>query len=173
MRFYLQLPSAHMDRLIHSVARFDGRILQRGFWLYVWVITYGTKEFLYVGRTGDSSSRYAASPFSRIGQHLDLKANAKANSLLRNIKAAGLVPTACAFELFAVGPLFEEQADLRSHRSYRDVVAPLEAALAGHLKAAGYRVLGTHGSRKTLDERLFQRVVTVVNGRFTRCGDGR
>ena len=98
-----------MSRLVHSIARFDGRILQRGFWLYVWIITHEEQEFLYVGRTGDSSSQFASSPFSRIGQHLDLRSNAKGNSLLRNIRRENLDPMACTFELFAVGPLFEEQ----------------------------------------------------------------
>ncbi len=158
-----------MDPIVRSVARFDGRLLRRGFWLYVWAISCGDTEFLYVGRTGDSSSRYASSPFSRIGQHLDLRPNGKANSLLRNIKAAGLVPTDCSFELFAIGPLFEEQSDMDAHRTHRDIVAPLEAALANHLSAGGYRVLGKHGSKKNLDEALFRMVLDAVNERFTRC----
>ena len=155
-----------MEPIVHSVARFDGRLLRRAFWLYVWVISCGNTEFLYVGRTGDSSSQYASSPFSRIGQHLDLRPNAKANSLLRNIRAAGLVPTDCTFELFAIGPLFEEQYDMEAHRLHRDIVAPLEAALANHLSAAGYRVLGKHGSRKDLDDALCS---ARFNERFTQC----
>jgi hypothetical protein len=158
-----------MSRLVHSIARFDGRILQRGFWLYVWVITHEDQEFLYVGRTGDSSSQFASSPFSRIGQHLDLRPNAKGNSLLLNIRRENIAPMACAFELFAVGPLFDEQPDMASHRTHRDIVAPLESALAEHLKAAGYRVLGTHGSRHRVDQTLFQQITSVVNERFTRC----
>ncbi|MSR58901.1 MAG: hypothetical protein EXS05_14835 [Planctomycetaceae bacterium] len=158
-----------MNRLGSFIAQFDGRILQRGFWLYVWTISHQNEEFLYVGRTGDSSSKYASSPFSRIGQHLDLRAKAKANSLLRNIREKKLEPTSCKFELFAIGPLFDEQADMASHRKHRDIVAPLEAALASYLKAAGYQVLGTHGSRKPLDESLFREVLAIVNERFTRC----
>jgi len=50
---------------------FDGHILQRGFWLYVWRIEFEGKQYYYVGRTGDSSSAHVSSPFNRIGQHLD------------------------------------------------------------------------------------------------------
>jgi hypothetical protein len=159
-----------MTHLTHSVVKFEGRILQRGFWLYVWVVSCGENEVLYVGRTGDSSSRFASSPFSRIGQHLDLRIGAKGNALLRNLRAAGLEPTKCSFELFAVGPLFLEQADMESHRRHRDIVAPLENALAVHLRSVGYNVIGNHGCRKPIDDELFSQVLASVNGRFTKPG---
>ena len=41
---------------------FDGALLGRGFWLYVWRITDGSRSVLYVGRTGDSSSPHASYP---------------------------------------------------------------------------------------------------------------
>jgi hypothetical protein len=45
----------------------DGGVLRRGFWLYVWEVIAPTREgFLYVGRTGDSSSANAQSPFNRM-----------------------------------------------------------------------------------------------------------
>ena len=69
---------------------FDGALLGRGFWLYVWCITDGDRKVLYVGRTGDSSSPHASSPFKRIGQHLDAGPNAKGNALARQLKRAGL-----------------------------------------------------------------------------------
>ena len=56
---------------------FEGEVLQRGFWLYVWKIAYDQETYLYIGRTGDSSSPNASSPFNRIGQHLDFRENAK------------------------------------------------------------------------------------------------
>ena len=56
---------------------FNGEVLERGFWLYVWEIAQGSQVHLYVGRTGDSSSARALSPFNRIGQHLDFRENAK------------------------------------------------------------------------------------------------
>ena len=50
---------------------FSGSLLQRGFWLYVWQVTTADgREVLYVGRTGDSSSPHAQSPFNRLSQHL-------------------------------------------------------------------------------------------------------
>ena len=71
--------------------KFSGAILERGFWLYAWRIENGSREFFYVGRTGDSSSQYAASPFSRLGQHLDIRPNATANMLLRHVRRLKLV----------------------------------------------------------------------------------
>jgi hypothetical protein len=48
-----------------------GALLERGFWLYVWeVLTEDGNTVLYVGRTGDSSSAHAQSPFNRLSQHL-------------------------------------------------------------------------------------------------------
>jgi hypothetical protein len=113
---------------------FTGAILERGFWLYVWHVTCARKSFVYVGRTGDSSSRYAASPFNRLGQHLDLRESATANMLKRHIERAGLDPAASKFKLFAVGPIFPEPKGIRLHRMHRDIVAPLEAALARHME---------------------------------------
>jgi hypothetical protein len=63
------------------VFSFDGKLLQRGFWLYVWEITAADHEvFYYVGRTGDSSSPNAQSPFNRMSQHLGV--NAKSMSFV-------------------------------------------------------------------------------------------
>ena len=45
---------------------FSGELLQRGFWLYVWEVTAADGRTVhYVGRTGDSSSPNAQSPFTR------------------------------------------------------------------------------------------------------------
>ncbi len=134
--------------------RFDGKLLQRGFWLYVWRVSDDRRTVLYVGRTGDSSSQYAASPFNRAGQHLDLRPSAQANMLTRQLRSVGLEPRECQFELFAHGPLFEEQASLELHRVYRDKVAPLEAGLADWLQRNGYTVIGKHGSRLEPDQDL-------------------
>jgi hypothetical protein len=145
---------------------FQGALLERGFWLYVWRIRHKNSCALYVGRTGDSSSRYASSPFSRLGQHLDVRPTAKANTLLRNIHAAGFDHEECSFELLSVGPLFPEQAELESHRKYRDIVAPLESALAAHLRTAGHSVLGTHPKPRKYDEQLFQQVLFLLKDRL-------
>ena len=145
---------------------FGGGLLERGFWLYVWRISQEKKVALYVGRTGDSSSRFAASPFSRLGQHLDVRPTANANTLLRNIRAASFDPLKCHFKLLSVGPLFPEQDTLEDHRRYRDIIAPLETALADHLKSQGHTVLGTHPIPRPYDVKLFKKILRLLNGRL-------
>ena len=147
-------------------ASFDGALLRRGFWLYVWRVRQGDRSALYVGRTGDSSSGYAGSPFSRLGQHLDVRPNAKGNTLLKNLRKAGFKPEFARFELLAVGPLFLEQDTLEKHRKYRDIIAPLETALAAHLRVQGHEVLGTHPARKPHDQLLFAKVVNELDGQL-------
>jgi hypothetical protein len=124
--------------------KFDGRVLDRGFWLYVIDIDAPQGRHLYVGRTGDSSSANASSPFARIGQHLDGRPHAKGNALARNLRRAGIDPKACAMEMIAVGPIFPEEKEFTAHRPVRDRVAALETALAAALRERGYTVLGTH-----------------------------
>ena len=94
---------------------FDGQVLKRGFWLYVWKIIYDGKEYYYVGRTGDSSSSNAASPFNRIGQHLDFRENAKGNSLAKRLIEVGVDPKKCLFEMLALGPIYKEQESFDLH----------------------------------------------------------
>ena len=153
-----------------SRVRFNGAILARGFWLYAWRITCGATEFFYVGRTGDSSSRFAASPFSRLGQHLDVRPNASANMLLRHVRKQGLDPVACDYELVAFGPIFPEQEELLSHRAHRDRIALLEAELAELLKDRGFQVVGSHGTRGEAEPGLLQQVREAFNVEFARAG---
>src|SRR2546430_5631539 len=87
-KFTGKIPILEMES--YSI-KFDGRVLERGFWLYVIDIFTPEGRRLYVGRTGDSSSCNAGSPFSRIGQHLDCRANAKGNALARNLRAVGII----------------------------------------------------------------------------------
>lgn len=150
---------------LHQLS-FGGAVLERGFWLYVWRVTSGKHKFLYVGRTGDSSSRFAASPFARIGQHLDLKPQASANMLLRHIRTRGLDPQRCSFKLFAVGPVFPEQETLSAHRKYRDIIAPMEAALAQHLRAKRHDVCGNHSSKHPLDNKLFAQILVKLGNQI-------
>jgi hypothetical protein len=152
--------------------KFDGAVLRRGFWLYVWEIREGTRTVLYVGRTGDSSSANASSPFRRIGQHLDLKPTAKGNALARQLSREGFVPDRCSFEMMAIGPLFEEQHDFDGHRGLRDKTAALERALADHLKARGHRVIGTHPRGGAYDADLLTRVCDYVEKRWPQAGAG-
>lgn len=123
---------------------FQGEVLQRGFWLYVWEIISGSKRYIYVGRTGDSSSAHAASPFNRIGQHLDFRDNAKGNSLAKRLKEVDVNPRTSNFRMLALGPFFPEQATFDEHRPYRDQMATFEFELANYLKTEGYNVLGSH-----------------------------
>ena len=152
---------------------FDGQILKRGFWLYVWKISISKskKEYLYVGRSGDSSSRYAASPFNRIGQHLDFRKNAKGNSIAKRLLEKGIKPPDCKFEMIAIGPIFPEQSSWEKHTPIRDIVAALEFALSKELKKRNYTVLGKHGSKKLLCQELFEKVLEKINDDFPLNSD--
>ncbi|GAB3729884.1 hypothetical protein GCM10028862_08690 [Luteimonas pelagia] len=151
---------------VHRV-RFDGALLERGFWLYAWLIKHGTEKIVYVGRTGDSSSQFAASPFSRLSQHLDVRPSASANMVLRQVRKRAWEPAKCSFDLVAFGPLFPEQADLAQHRSVRDIIAPLETELAELFRTQGFQVPGNHGKRRAADPALLEQ----VRGAFHRAFD--
>lgn len=120
----------------------------------------------YVGRTGDSSSQFAASPFLRIGRHLDFRSTAKANSLAKHLKAQGIVPARCTFEMVALGPFFQEQKSLELHRRYRDQIAAVESYVAQRFESAGYKPLGDTKSRKTCPPELLQRADQFLSEYF-------
>jgi hypothetical protein len=106
---------------------FDGSILERGVWLYIWEITPPTGPTLFfVGRTGDSSSTNAQSPFNRMGQHLGFAENS--NMLPRHLRSRNALPEQCKFDLVALGPLeAESTASTRDeHDRRRDLVAGME-----------------------------------------------
>ncbi len=145
---------------------FSGKLLQRGFWLYIWDIKGDASRHIYVGRTGDSSSANASSPFRRIGQHLDVSLNAKGNALGRRLKEAGINPQACTFEMIAIGPIFDEQKSLREHYPLRDKTAALERALADELKMRGYHVLGVHPRAASPDYSLFEQMIVKLQDSF-------
>ncbi|MBN2562787.1 MAG: hypothetical protein JXQ75_17830 [Phycisphaerae bacterium] len=152
---------------------FSGRLLARGFWLYVWRIQSPRGLVLYVGRTGDSASPYASSPFNRIGQHLDFRPKARGNALARQLKAAGIDPLECQFDMVAIGPIFAEQQSMEAHRPYRDKMAALEQALAELLRQRGYAVLGQHACHKPLDERLWSQIGITLEHDFPICGEDK
>jgi hypothetical protein len=145
---------------------FDGQVLKRGFWLYIWKISTSRRKYLYVGRTGDSSSANAASPFNRIGQHLDFRENAKGNAMAKRLIEKGIDPSKCEFEMLAIGPIFPEQNTKENHYPVRDTIAALECALSEELKKRKYMVLGTHTSRKSLNKQLFEKVLEKINDYF-------
>lgn len=146
--------------------RFPGSVLDRGFWLYVIDVRGPSGRHLYVGRTGDSSSPHAGSPFSRIGQHLDRRANAKGNALARNLRAAGVEAGACDLEMIAIGPLFPEAPDFDAHKPIRDRMGALERATATALRKRGYTVLGKHSGSNDVDAPQLEAILALVEHRL-------
>lgn len=146
---------------------FSGNLLQRGFWLYVWEITTPNHELIYyVGRTGDSSSCNAQSPFNRMGQHLGF--NVKSKVLRRRLVSKGVDPETCIFRLIAHGPILKEASTLEKHRQPRDTIAALESALAVALNEVGYAVINTINCRASLDHKLFESVLTSFETELPR-----
>ena len=155
-----------------QVVEFDGGFLERGFWLYAWeVLVPGGAAILYVGRTGDSSSANAQSPFNRMGQHLGRAVN---SSMLRNhLARRGVDPEDCTFRLIAHGPVLSEGPtdDMAEHKLRRDLVAGIEKRLAEDLEAAGYDVVNTVVSTKRLDENTYADVRSAFAAHFPRLGN--
>ena len=146
---------------------FGGELLRRGFWLYVWEIKTSENVYLYyAGRTGDSSSVNAQSPFNRMGQHLGF--NDKSNVLRRRLRGRGIDPEDCEYRLVAHGPILGETSDRDEHRKLRDIIAALEKALAEAMCAAGYTVINTVKCRKPLDELQFEEVRVAFGREFPK-----
>ena len=142
--------------ITHSL-EFNGEFLGRGFWLYVWdVTTPGKKHLYYVGRTGDSSSNNAQSPFNRMGQHLGFNKNS--NVLRRHLESRDIPVAKCKFRLVAYGPILKEATTQDGHTRARDVTAALEKKLADTLGESGYQVLNPVNCRKKLDLNLWAKV---------------
>ncbi|KAF0246857.1 MAG: hypothetical protein FD180_387 [Planctomycetota bacterium] len=135
---------------------FPARFLRRGFWLYVWEVNPGPGQELvyYVGRTGDSSSPNAQSPFVRMGQHLGSSDNS--NMLKKHIlSTTGLKPDCChSFRLLAHGPILREATNMKRHVPRRNRMAALECALAEDLREAGYNVANDVRCRHEVDDSL-------------------
>jgi hypothetical protein len=129
----------------HSIT-FTGAVLERGFWLYAWHVSGSGRSIVYVGRTGDNSSPNAASPFNRLGQHLDVRPKASANMLHRHLVRSGIDPIAATYQLVTVGPIYPEVPgkDMRAHVKIRDIVNRMEQELAEHLRRKGYEVVSRH-----------------------------
>lgn len=144
----------------------DGQLLERGFWLYVCRVTSPAGAYLYVGRTGDSSSPKASSPFERFARHLDLGPNAKASALAKRLREVGIRPSKCRFDVIAMGPVFPEQVSMRTHVPFRDRAGALEGALAVFLRDRGYEVLGRHSSGGGAEPRLLSALRAVLDREF-------
>jgi hypothetical protein len=155
-----------MKATLHQLS-LPGGMLARGFWLYVWEVTdVNDKKWLYVGRTGDSSSPNAQSPFARLSQHLG--SNRRGNALRRNLTNAGVEVDSCeSFELICYGPILPECADMDMHRPSRDVMAGLEKGLRDALHNAGYNLLNEVKSRQPIDKAQLADVVVAFAKRFS------
>jgi len=148
----------------------DGGVLERGFWLYVWEVTSPDgRTLVYVGRTGDSSSANAQSPFARMGQHLG---SARNSSMLRNHLGDHQVdPERCTFRLIAHGPILPEATGIEAHKESRDVIAAMEKKLAEDLKSAGYEVMNHVACHKPLDHDLYAAVRAAFAAELVNRGD--
>lgn len=145
---------------------FSGAMLQRGFWLYVWEIeTASGGKWLYVGRTGDSSSANSQSPFTRLGQHLGTNKNA--NALRRHLTNVGVDPDTCRlFEMVAYGPVLPEATSMDDHCPRRDTMAALEKTLCDALIKAGYAVLNNVHCLHALNDSIWQDTFDAFAKRF-------
>ena len=141
---------------------FDGELLKRGFWLYVWKILFNGEIFIYVGRTGNSSSTNAASPFNRVSQHLDFRETARGNTLARRLKEVDIDPDSSNFRMIALGPIFQEQKSVDKHMRYKDQMATLEYEIAYYLKWQGFEVLGKYQKGSAIDQTLLNELKSKV-----------
>jgi hypothetical protein len=129
----------------------SGAVLERGFWLYVWEIHTGDGEaWYYIGRTGDSSSCHAQSPFARVSAHLG--SNKNSNTLRGLLEGKGVRLESCRdLNLITYGPIYEETGDKQTHRNRRDKVAALEKALCDAMTTVGYSVVNHVNCLKAID----------------------
>lgn len=148
--------------------KFHGGFLNRGFWLYVWEVSPGKRrrKLYYVGRTGDSSSSNAASPFARMGQHLGQMKNS--NMLRTHLKKFKVEPEGCSLRLVAHGPILAETRNSVHHVSRRDRIAAMEKALECSMKEAGYRVMNDVKCRMKLEPRQFSAVRRAFASKFPK-----
>ncbi|HXM00831.1 MAG TPA: hypothetical protein VN932_12945 [Rhizomicrobium sp.] len=129
--------------------------------MYVWEITPPDRgSVYYVGRTGDSSSTNAQSPFNRMGQHLGFAENS--NMLRKYLDGRQIDAGLCHFRLVSLGPIESESnaTDRTEHDERRDIVAAMEKALAVAMAHAGYEVMNEVKSAKKLDHIRFATVLT-------------
>ncbi len=147
--------------------QFHGKVLERGFWIYVWKITGPNRgHHFYVGRTGDSSSANAQSPFNRVSAHLGFNENS--NTLRRHLKTNGLQPESCDFHMTCVGPIHTEIEEWGEHKSRRDDIAAIEEKLSCDLRDAGYRVINNVHCKKILNKDLYSEVKSLLEDEFPK-----
>lgn len=155
-----------MTNMNIQTLEFNGAVLERGFWLYAWKITPPNGEVVYyVGRTGDESSPNAASPFKRLGIHLDVRA--KGNCLWRLLREKEHDPSKCHFQLASYGPVFKEVKNMEKHKPYRDRAAGMERKLMEWFRESKLPLLNKAEIRREFDPRdnkVFKTAVQEISG---------
>lgn len=145
-------------------ASFEGPLLQRGFWLYVWeIVAPAGRALHYVGKTGDKASRVCQSPFNRLSNHLG--GNKHSNALKRHLAVKKIDPERCQFRFHAYGPLFVDTSR-KTHGELCDVTSGLEKALADAMNEAGYEVINRVPCRTPIDLAMFQAVRNAFAAHF-------
>jgi hypothetical protein len=153
-----------MASAMHEI-NFNGALLERGFWLYVWEIESPDKSrYLYVGRTGDHASGAVQSPFNRLCNHLG--SNTHSNALQRHLRKHGIEVACCSLRFLPFGPITMPSA--LEHRTACDTMQALEKALADALRDAEYKVMNTVGCRTALDQNLWLEVKAAYSQHFAR-----
>jgi len=154
-----------VTELLYSTS-FDGALLSRGFWLYVWeILAPDGRTVHYVGKTGDKASRVCQSPFNRLTNHLG--GNKHNNALKRHLGQMDIRPETCSFHFFVYGPLFEHDGD-KTHGELCDITSGLEKALAQAMAAAGYDVMNKVCCRALAQFELFEQARMAFAKHFTK-----
>ena len=139
---------------------FNGVVLKRGFWLYVCKINYNQMLYIYVGRTGDSSSSNAASFFNRISKHLEERENAKSNALRKNLSKQGINVTQCQYQF--LGFLINDESK-NEYKERRDEIAAMEKQLYNDLeKDYPNQMLGNVKSNKVIPKLLEEQYNNIL-----------
>jgi hypothetical protein len=153
----------------HEVS-FDGAMLTRGFWLYVWeIVVDDGRTLYYVGKTGDKASGASQSPFDRLSKHLG--SNLNNNALRRHLGKGSINPERCKFVFRACGPLYNKDST-KPHGELCDITSALERALADLMHAAGYTVINNVNCRMPLDKEAFNDVRRAFGAAFPRLLTG-
>jgi len=151
-------------------ASFDGALLSRGFWLYVWeIVASDGRTVHYVGKTGDKASRVSQSPFNRLSNHLG--GNKHSNALKRHLAQKQINPERCQFCFHAYGPLFADNSK-QTHGELCDVTSGLEKALANAMAEAGYEVINKVHCRTPLDVEAFSALRAAFASHFEKLSSG-
>lgn len=155
---------------LHQI-ELDGKLLTRGFWLYVWEIKCGKrKPFYYVGKTGDKASGVCQSPFNRVSAHLG--SNENNNALTRHLAVNDIDPEKCSFRFHPYGPLFYGRTT-PTHGELCDLTSGLEKALADAMRAAGYEVLNTVNCRQVPPKAIVAKVLKAFAPHFPKLSQSR